>query len=166
MITLEEILIALRKGENIDTIAENFTQTLNDAKAIYDREAAEAAAAEDQKATALADILVDLQTFFIENFPNYFKPDEELSRSEWKEICKELLSEMDSLMKIVDALDIEMPKTESPKKIAPASDEDMPQPALKDNHIHAPRGHRALGGFFDDVAANKMIKSFLKNFDV
>ena len=168
MITLEEILTSLRKGENIDTIAKDFTQTLNDAKAIYDREVAEAAAAEDHKASVLADILLDLQSFFIEYYPEYFKPEEKLSKSEWQEVCKELLSEMSTVMKIVDALNIEMP-TAASKNPAPASMEEKDKSildAMRDNHIHSSRGHRAHGSFFDEEAADKMIKSFLKNFDI
>ena len=168
MITLEEILTSLRKGENIDTIAKDFTQTLNDAKAIYDREVAEAAAAEDHKVSVLTGILLDLQDFFIEYYPEYFKPEEQLSKSEWEEVCKELLSEMDTVMKIVDALNIEMP-TASSKDPAPASMEEKDKniiDAMKDNHIHSSRGHRARCNLFDDAAADKLIKSFLKNFDV
>ena len=168
MITLEEILTSLRKGENIDTIAKDFTQTLNDAKAIYDREVAEAAAAEDHKVSVLTGILLDLQDFFIEYYPEYFKPEEQLSKSDWEEVCKELLSEMSTVMKIVDTLNIEMP-TAASKDPAPASMEEKDKSildAMKDNHIHSPRGHRACSGFFDDAAVDKMIKSFLKNFDV
>lgn len=168
MITLEEILTSLRKGENIDTIAKDFTQTLNDAKAIYDREVAEAAAAEDHKVSVLTGILLDLQDFFIEYYPEYFKPEEQLSKSEWEEVCKELLSEMSTVMKIVDTLNIEMP-TAASKDPAPASMEEKDKSiidAMKDNHIHSPRGHRARCNLFDDAAADKLIKSFLKNFDV
>ena len=168
MITLEEILTSLRKGENIDTIAKDFTQTLNDAKAIYDREVAEAAAAEDHKASVLADILLDLQSFFLEYYPEYFKPEEQHSKSDWEEVCKELLAERSTVMKIVDTLNIEMP-TAASKDPAPASMEEKDKniiDAMKDNHIHSPRGHRARCNLFDDAAADKMIKSFLKNFDV
>ena len=103
MFTTDEILEQLRAGADMDAIASSFTETLNKARELYEKETS-VAAKRTEKREALVDILCQLQDFMYTYFPDYFTDEDCLSEADWGKIADEFLDRIDVMLNILDAM--------------------------------------------------------------
>ena len=103
MFTTDEILEQLRAGADMDAIASSFTETLNKARELYEKETS-VAAKRTEKREALVDILCQLQDFMYTYFPDYFTDEDCLSEEDWGNIADEFLDRIDLMLNILDAM--------------------------------------------------------------
>ena len=139
MFTTDEILEQLRAGADMDAIASSFTETLNKARELYEKETS-AAAKRTEKREALVDILCQLQDFMYTYFPDYFTDKDCLSEEDWGNIADEFLDRIDVMLNILDAMTPHSEKMDKSK----------------------PRGLRAKVHVFDDqVSDDQIIRDIL-----
>ena len=134
MFTTDEILEQLRAGADMDAIASSFTETLNKARELYEKETS-VAAKRTEKRDALVDILCQLQDFMYTYFPDYFTDEDCLSEADWGNIADEFLDRIDVMLNVLDVM-------------APHSEK-------KDKS--KPRGLRAKVKVFDDAICDDQI---------
>lgn len=113
MNNLDTILSLLAEGHSIDSIAEDFTKALNEAKKIQEE-------TEKEKETARledAEDLIHTANYFFETyFPDTLRFD--FTGEELVNAMKELAPELKKFSKMIEALS-ETPKEEIPKKETP-----------------------------------------------
>lgn len=120
MNNLDTILSLLAEGHSIDSIAEDFTKALNEAKKIQEE-------TEKEKETARledAEELIHTANYFFETyFPDTLRFD--FTGEELVNAMKELAPELKKFSKMIEALSEtpkeETPKEETPKKKEPAT---------------------------------------------